>query len=122
MQAIAMARDFVQLHVDHWPGWEGSVGGAADHGPARRLSPESSTTVEAAVALAPGGDALVDRPVTRPHDVAVATWREQSARLVGGLLRLTATSGSPRTARTTPCSPRSSSGRRQASRTSPGPG
>ena len=22
-QAIAMARDFVQLHVDHWPGWEG---------------------------------------------------------------------------------------------------
>ena len=21
--AIAMARDFVQLHVDHWPGWEG---------------------------------------------------------------------------------------------------
>lgn len=22
-QAVAMARDFVQLHVDHWPGWEG---------------------------------------------------------------------------------------------------
>jgi hypothetical protein len=22
-RAIAMARDFVQLHVDHWPGWEG---------------------------------------------------------------------------------------------------
>jgi hypothetical protein len=22
-QAIALARDFVQLHVDHWPGWEG---------------------------------------------------------------------------------------------------
>ena len=22
-EAIAMARDFVQLHVDHWPGWEG---------------------------------------------------------------------------------------------------
>jgi hypothetical protein len=22
-QAIEMARDFVQLHVDHWPGWEG---------------------------------------------------------------------------------------------------
>jgi predicted RNA polymerase sigma factor len=27
--------------------------------------------------------------MTSPHDVAAATWREQSARLVGGLLRLT---------------------------------
>jgi hypothetical protein len=23
-EAVAMATEFVQLHVDHWPGWEGS--------------------------------------------------------------------------------------------------
>ncbi|WP_033340814.1 YciI family protein [Catenuloplanes japonicus] len=23
-EAIAMATEFVQLHVDHWPGWEGA--------------------------------------------------------------------------------------------------
>jgi hypothetical protein len=23
-EAIELCRDFVQLHVDHWPGWEGA--------------------------------------------------------------------------------------------------
>ena len=68
-EAVEGARRMMQVHLDHWPGWEGAA-------EVRRIS-EPSGGPAAAVTTSP------------THEAVVAVWQLESGRVVAGLARMT---------------------------------
>ena len=68
-EAVEGARRMMQVHLDHWPGWEGAA-------EVRRIS-EPRGGPAAAVTSSP------------THEAVVAVWQLESARVVAGLARMT---------------------------------
>ena len=95
------SEEFVQMHIDHWPGWNG-------HGIVR----EVSMTGRNGAGRTAGDDTHGDR----------GGLANRVARLIAGLTRVTATSARPRISPRMRLSRRSSSGHAMAFRPIPVPG